>query len=53
MRVGAIMHRLGWRKKRMPALAKSGVRQWAYQKPATWGRAPALQQAPIEEPCFD
>ncbi|SEN19152.1 putative DNA primase/helicase [Pseudomonas sp. ok272] len=53
MRVGAIMHRLGWRKKRMPALAKSGVRQWAYQKPATWGRAPALQQDPIEEPCFD
>ncbi len=26
MRVGAIMHRLGWRKRRMPALPKSGVR---------------------------
>jgi putative DNA primase/helicase len=53
MRVGAIMHRLGWRKKRVTALPKSGVRQWAYQKPATWGRCTALQQAPIEEPCFD
>ena len=53
MRVGAIMHRLGWRKKRVTALPKSGVRQWAYQKPATWGRNTALQQAPIEEPCFD
>ncbi|MNF64178.1 Virulence-associated protein E [compost metagenome] len=53
MRVGAIMHRLGWRKKRMPALVKSGVRQWAYQKPATWGRASALQPPVIEEPCFD
>jgi len=53
MRVGAIMHRLGWRKKRLTALPKSGVRQWAYQKPATWGRCSALQQAPIEEPCFD
>ena len=53
MRVGAIMHRLGWRKRRMPALAKSGVRQWAYQKPATWGRGAALQQAVVEDPCFD
>lgn len=53
MRVGAIMHRLGWRKRRMPALPKSGVRPWAYEKPAGWGRASALQQAVIEEPCFD
>lgn len=53
MRVGAIMHRLGWRKKRLTALPKCGVRQWAYQKPATWGRCTALQQVPVEEPCFD
>ncbi|WP_095196943.1 VapE domain-containing protein [Pseudomonas sp. Irchel 3A7] len=53
MRVGAIMHRLGWRKKRLPALAKSGIRPWAYQKPDGWGRSSALPQAPIEEPCFD
>ncbi len=53
MRVGAIMHRLGWRKKRLTALPKSGVRQWAYQKPATWGRASVLEQGRDEEPCFD
>jgi putative DNA primase/helicase len=53
MRVGAIMHRLGWRKRRMPALPKSGVRPWAYQKPTGWGRSTALVQAPVEEPCFD
>ncbi|POA21599.1 conjugal transfer protein TraC [Pseudomonas sp. FW300-N1A1] len=53
MRVGAIMHRLGWRKRRLSALPKSGVRPWAYQKPAGWGRSTALEQAPIEEPCFD
>ncbi|WP_395608676.1 VapE domain-containing protein [Pseudomonas sp. B22129] len=53
MRVGAIMHRLGWRKKRMPALPKSGVRPWAYEKPAGWGRTSALQGSAIEEPCFD
>ncbi|MHC8343330.1 VapE domain-containing protein [Pseudomonas sp. RT6P73] len=53
MRVGAIMHRLGWRKKRLAALPKSGIRQWAYQKPTTWGRASALQQEAVEEPCFD
>lgn len=53
MRVGAIMHRLGWRKRRLPALAKSGVRPWAYKKPETWGRHSALVIEKIEEPCFD
>ena len=53
MRVGAIMHRLGWRKRRLAALPKSGVRPWAYQKPAGWGRSTALVQTPVEEPCFD
>jgi len=53
MRVGAIMHRLGWRKVRQPALAKSGVRPWAYKKPETWGRHSALVVEKIEEPCFD
>lgn len=53
MRVGAIMHRLGWRKVRQPALAKSGIRPWAYKKPAEWGRSSALVVNEVEEPCFD
>ena len=53
MRVGAIMHRLGWRRVRLPALAKSGQRPWAYKKPQGWGGASALQVQKIEEPCFD
>lgn len=53
MRVGAIMHRLGWRRVRLAPLVKSGKRPWAYQKPEGWGRAAALQVAKIEEPCFD
>jgi putative DNA primase/helicase len=53
MRVGAIMHRLGWRKVRLPALPKSGLRPWAYKKPASWGRPSALVQEQFEEPCFD
>ncbi|PXX53253.1 putative DNA primase/helicase [Pseudomonas sp. LAMO17WK12:I10] len=53
MRVGAIMHRLGWRKVRLSALAKSGIRPWAYKKPAGWGKAVALVQEKFEEPCFD
>ncbi len=53
MRVGAIMHRLGWRKVRLSALAKSGVRPWAYKKPPEWGRGTALVQERFEEPCFD
>ena len=53
MRVGAIMHRLGWRRVRLAALAKSGQRPWAYKKPENWGSASALQVHKVEEPCFD
>lgn len=55
MRVGAIMHRLGWRKVRLPPLPKSGIRPYAYKKPDHWGNASALQVEPArdEEPCFD
>ena len=53
MRVGAIMHRLGWRRVRLPALAKSGQRPWAYKKPDNWGGQSALRVQKIEEPCFD
>ena len=53
MRVGAIMHRLGWRRVRLPALPKSGLRPWAYKKPDNWGGYSALQVERVEEPCFD
>ncbi|ORT73150.1 VapE domain-containing protein [Pseudomonas mosselii] len=54
MRVGAIMHRLGWRRRRMPALQKSGVRPWAYQKPKGWGSPSPLEQSVVtaREECF-
>lgn len=53
MRVGAIIHRLGWRRKRMPALPKSGVRPWAYQKPKGWGVPSELEKSvPAQEACF-
>ncbi|MBW3503380.1 VapE domain-containing protein [Pseudomonas sp. NKUCC02_KPG] len=53
MRVGSIMHRLGWRKQRVTAHPKSGVRVWAYKKPEGWGGFSSLVRDPIEEPCFD
>ncbi|QXI30499.1 VapE domain-containing protein [Pseudomonas vanderleydeniana] len=53
IRVGAIMHRLGWRRVRLPPLVKSGQRPWAYKKPVGWGVASALQREAFEEPCFD
>lgn len=53
MRVGAIMHRLGWRRVRLAALAKSGQRPWAYKKPQGWGGAGPLVREVFEEPCFD
>ncbi|NBB09558.1 VapE domain-containing protein [Pseudomonas sp. SLFW] len=52
MRVGAIMHRLGWRRVRLPALAKSKVRPWGYRKPDGWGGACPLTVEPSKEPCF-
>lgn len=53
MRVGSIMHRLGWRRRRLAALPKSGKRPWAYQKPEGWGRTPPLEQPPApKEECF-
>lgn len=52
MRVGAIMHRLGWRRVRLPALAKSKVRPWGYRKPDGWGGACALTVEPSKETCF-
>lgn len=53
MRVGAIMHRLGWRRKRMPPLPKSGIRPWAYQKPTGWGTPSELEKSvPAKEACF-
>ena len=55
MRVGAIMHRLEWRKVRLPPLPKSGIRPYAYKKPDHWGTTSALQIESLqdEEPCFD
>ncbi|MCS3467412.1 putative DNA primase/helicase [Pseudomonas sp. JUb42] len=53
IRVGAIMHRLGWRRVRLPALFKSGKRPWAYKRPEGWGGAGPLKRNEVEEPCFD
>lgn len=53
MRVGAIMHRLGWRRVRLAVLPKSGKRPWAYKRPAGWGGAAASERVLMEEPCFD
>ena len=38
MRVGHIMNRLGWRRKRLSASGKSDIRPWGYEKPKTWRR---------------
>ncbi|MCF5806046.1 VapE domain-containing protein [Pseudomonas tremae] len=53
MRVGAIMHRLGWKRARSSVLSKSGLRQWVYKKPANWGRTSDLVVEKFDEPCFD
>lgn len=50
MRVGQIMHRLGWKRERMNPLKKSGIRPWGYRRPASWGAAqPAVE---VREPAF-
>jgi putative DNA primase/helicase len=53
MRVGAIMHRFGWKRTRLSTPSKSGQRPWVYKKPDGWGAGnmPVAEQQ--EEPCFD
>lgn len=46
MRVGHIMHRLGWRRKRLNSSGKSNIRPWGYERPNSWRRSP---QAVMEE----
>jgi putative DNA primase/helicase len=53
MRVGAILHRLGWSRYRLGAMTKSRIRLWGYKKPEGWGKTSALEQSAFEEPCFD
>jgi putative DNA primase/helicase len=52
MRVGAILHRLGWSRYRLGAMTKSRIRLWGYKKPEGWGKASILENERVEEPCF-
>ncbi|HCI4017903.1 TPA: conjugal transfer protein TraC [Pseudomonas aeruginosa] len=45
MRVGHIMHRLGWRRRRLPASGKSPVRPWGYERPPSWKGQPTQKEA--------
>lgn len=38
MRVGHIMHRLGWRRERLAASGRSNIRPWGYKRPKDWTR---------------
>lgn len=49
MRIGHIMHRLGWRRRLLSPSKKSGRRQWAYCKPADWS---ASGQVGFKEAAF-
>ncbi len=53
MRVGAIMHRFGWKRTRLSTPSKSGQRHWVYKKPDGWGAGHAPAREAFEEPCFD
>ncbi len=47
MRVGHIMNRLEWRRKRLPASRRSGIRPWGYQRPASWSAATPAKEEPF------
>lgn len=53
MRVGAIMHRFGWKRVRLSTPSKSGQRPWVYKKPDGWGAGHMPSSGQQEEPCFD
>ncbi|MDG9925450.1 MULTISPECIES: VapE domain-containing protein [unclassified Pseudomonas] len=49
-RVGQIMHRLGWRRKRLAPSGRYGVRPYAYVRPDGWqprGQMPLAQKEPV------
>ncbi|SDJ60652.1 VapE domain-containing protein [Pseudomonas indica] len=50
MRVGHIMHRLGWRRERLPSSGKSKNRPWGYRRPKDWRRAAELPPQAKEMP---
>ncbi len=45
IRVGHIMQRLGWRRERLAASRKSGIRPWGYRRPESWKVAAAAEAA--------
>lgn len=51
LRLTHIMQRLGWRRVRLPASQRSGVRPWGYKRPESWNQA-ALQNTPPRESAF-
>ncbi|MNR65877.1 hypothetical protein D3C85_1891140 [compost metagenome] len=51
MRVGHILHRLGWRRKRLTVAGKSGIRPWGYERPRDWKRE-AEAPAAVKEAAF-
>jgi hypothetical protein len=53
MRVGAIMHRFGWKRTRLSTPTKSSQRPWVYRKPDGWGAGNMPLTEQREEPCFD
>lgn len=50
MRIGHIMNRLGWRRKRLPARDRSGRRPWGYERPKEWKRKPQAAVADKGKP---
>ena len=48
MRVGSIMHRLGWRRTRLGSTGKSSIRPWGYKRPSDWRRTADLPPADKE-----
>lgn len=39
------MQRLGWRRERLAASRKSGIRPWGYRRPESWRLAAAAEAA--------
>ncbi|CDF82634.1 virulence-associated E family protein [Pseudomonas knackmussii B13] len=49
-RIGQVMHRLGWKRRRMAPLGRYGVRPYAYIRPESWkpkGQIPLAAREPV------
>ncbi|WP_330114905.1 VapE domain-containing protein [Pseudomonas sp. JS3066] len=51
-RLGQVMHRIGWKRRRDTRPSKHGLRLYSYHRPESWGGGAQQQPLPVREPAL-